>query len=116
MLEAFIQIFLNVNLSLNQTLLKFLLYVKLYGYLRLIRKDSTTDMHYLPLYVKEGLPVAWELSLKNHTHVKKVGHTLELFWHLLMNLKKIIKKLLQWTNKKCRSFNTHLFFIRNLFI
>ena len=116
MLEAFIQIFLNVNLSLNQTLLKFLLYVKLYSYLRLIRKDSITHMHCLALYVKEGLPFSWELSLKNHTHVKKVGHTLELVWYLLMNLKKAIKKLLQWTNKKCRSFNKHLFFIKNLFI
>ena len=30
------------------------------GYLRLIRKDSITHMHGLPVYVKEGLQFAWE--------------------------------------------------------
>ena len=34
-------------------------------YLRLIRKDSSTHMYYLAVYVKEGLPFAWELSLEN---------------------------------------------------
>ena len=32
-------------------------------YLSLIRKDSVTNMHGLPVYVKEGLPFAWDLSL-----------------------------------------------------
>ena len=35
------------------------------GYLPLIRKDSSTRMHGLPVYVKEGLPFARELSLEN---------------------------------------------------
>ena len=35
------------------------------GYLPLIRKDSSTHMHGLAVYVKEGLPFARDLSLKN---------------------------------------------------
>ena len=35
------------------------------GYLPLIWKDSSTDMHDLAVYVKEGLPFAWDLSLEN---------------------------------------------------
>ena len=35
------------------------------GYLPLIQKDSSTHMHGLPVYVKEGLPFAWDLSLEN---------------------------------------------------
>ena len=34
-------------------------------YLPLIRKASTTDMHGLAVYVKEGLPFARDLSLEN---------------------------------------------------
>ena len=34
-------------------------------YLPLIRKDSSTDMHGLAVYVKEGLPFARDLSLEN---------------------------------------------------
>ena len=34
-------------------------------YLPLIRKDSVTHMHRLAVYVKEGLPFAWDLSLEN---------------------------------------------------
>ena len=30
------------------------------GYLPLTRKDSSTHMHGLPVYVKEGLPFAWD--------------------------------------------------------
>ena len=45
-----------MNLSLNQTLLT--------GYLPLIRKDSSTHMHGLVVYVKEGLPFARDLSLE----------------------------------------------------
>ena len=33
------------------------------GYLPLIQKDSSTHMHGLAVYVKEGLPFAWDLSL-----------------------------------------------------
>ena len=35
------------------------------GYLPLIQKDSSTHMRGLPVYVKEGLPFAWDLSLEN---------------------------------------------------
>ena len=35
------------------------------GYLPLIRKDSSTHMHGLAVYVKEGLPFVWDLSLEN---------------------------------------------------
>ena len=35
------------------------------GYLLLIRKDSSTHMHGLAVYVKEGLPFARDLSLEN---------------------------------------------------
>ena len=35
------------------------------GYLPLIRKDSSTHMHGLTVYVKEGLPFAQDISLEN---------------------------------------------------
>ena len=35
------------------------------GYLLLIQKDSSTHMHGLRVYVKEGLPFAWDLFLEN---------------------------------------------------
>ena len=35
------------------------------GYIPLIQKDSITHMHGLAVYVKEGLPFAWDLSLEN---------------------------------------------------
>ena len=35
------------------------------GYLPLIRKDSSTHIHGLAVYVKEGLPFARDLSLEN---------------------------------------------------
>ena len=35
------------------------------GYLPLIQKDSSIHMHGLPVYVKEGLPFALDLSLEN---------------------------------------------------
>ena len=34
-------------------------------YLRLILKNSTPDIQNLAFYVKQGLPIAWELSLEN---------------------------------------------------
>ena len=36
-----------------------------WGYLPLIRKDSSTYMHSLAVYVKEVLPFSWDLSLEN---------------------------------------------------
>ena len=35
------------------------------GYLPLIQKDCSTHMHFLAVYVKEGLLFAWDLSLEN---------------------------------------------------
>ena len=35
------------------------------GYLPLTRKDSSTHVHGLAVYVKEGLPFARDLSLEN---------------------------------------------------
>ena len=35
------------------------------GYLPLIWKDSSTHMHGLAVYVKEGLPFTWDISLEN---------------------------------------------------
>ena len=48
-------------------------------------------------------------SIKFFTHVKKVGHTPEFVWHLLMNLKNnyLLKKLLKWANKKCEHLNIY---------
>ena len=37
------------------------------GYLPLIRKDSSTHMHGLAVYVKEGLPFARDVSLESST-------------------------------------------------
>ena len=35
------------------------------GYLPLIQKDSSTHIHCLAVYVKEGLPFAQDLSIEN---------------------------------------------------
>ena len=35
------------------------------GFLPLIRKDSSTHVHGVAFYVKEGLPLARDLSLEN---------------------------------------------------
>ena len=35
------------------------------GYFPLIWKDSSSRMHGLAVYVKEGLPFAWDFSLEN---------------------------------------------------
>ena len=40
-------------------------YFSVRDFLPLIRKDSITHMHGLAVYVKEGLPFAWDLSLEN---------------------------------------------------
>ena len=38
------------------------------GYFPLFQKDSSTHMHGLKVYVKEGLPFAWDLSLENSSN------------------------------------------------
>ena len=76
---AFIQMLMNVNLSLNQSLLTFRLCetetnfdesidsgnFSVKGCLPSIQKDSITYMHSLAVYVKEGLPFASDVSLEN---------------------------------------------------
>ena len=37
------------------------------GYFSLIQKDSVTHVHGVAVYVKQGLPFAWGLSLENST-------------------------------------------------
>ena len=68
---------LIANLSLNKTHLTFLLCetnlddsinsdnFSVRGYLPLIQKDFSTHIHGLVVYVKEGLPFVWHLSLEN---------------------------------------------------
>ena len=78
--ETFVRILLIANLSLNQTLLTFLLCVRqtwmtqlilvisLWEVIPLIRKHSSTHMHGLAVYVKEGLyfgTSSRDLSLEN---------------------------------------------------
>ena len=44
---------------------KLILEISLWVYLTLIRKDSSTHMHGLTVYVREGLPFAQDLSVEN---------------------------------------------------
>ena len=46
------------------------------GYLPLIRKDSRTHTQCLAVYIKEGFPSAWELSLENSADSHLCGFTL----------------------------------------
>ena len=77
-----------MNLSLNQTLLTFLLCeanlddsidsgnFSVRGYLPLIRKDSSTHMHGFTVYVKVGLPFARDVSLEKCVDLYSNGVTL----------------------------------------
>ena len=63
---------LTVNLSLNQTLLTFLLSVRQTWWLNSFWQflceglsSFNPKRSYLAVYVKEGLPFAWDLSLEN---------------------------------------------------
>ena len=65
---VFVQILLIVKLSLNQTLLDESIdsgNFSMRGYHPLIEKDSSTHMHGLTVYVKEGLSFARDLPLEN---------------------------------------------------
>ena len=75
---AFIQILLNVNLSVESNSSDILTLretnlddsidsdnFSVTCYLPLIWKDSITHMHGLAVYVKEGFPFAYDLSLQN---------------------------------------------------
>ena len=57
-----------------------ILAISLRGYLPLIRKDSSTHMHGLAVYVKEGLPFAWDLSLESS------ADSYLCFWLALLHL------------------------------
>ena len=74
-IEAFVWILLIVNCQSNSPDILVLCETNLddsidsgnfslRGYLPLIWKDSSTHMHGLAVYVKEGLPFAWDLSRK----------------------------------------------------
>ena len=80
MFEGFVQIWLIVNLSFNQTFPDSLALCEtnldysidsgnfsVRGYLPLIWKDTSTHMHGHTVYMKEGLFFAWDLSLQNST-------------------------------------------------
>ena len=61
------------------------------GYLPLIRKDSSTHMHGLAVYVKEGLPFAQHLSLENSADSclcfwLALLHTVSYFFFLYQSL------------------------------
>ena len=43
--------------------------------LEVIRKDSSIHMHGLVVYVKKGLPFAWDLSLENFCRFSNSGFT-----------------------------------------
>ena len=48
------------------------------------------------------------VKYENHTHVKKMGHTLELLFGIYWwTWKTTIKKMLKWTNKNCKNFNIY---------
>ena len=68
------------------------------GYLPLIRKDSSTHMHGLAVYVKEGLPFTRDLSLENSLTFLlgslTVTLTVLLFWIYLFLLTLVF--VLQW--------------------
>ena len=63
--------FLSLNESICQTRKNVFFctskrsFISLFIYLPLIQKDSSTHIHGLAVYVKEGLPFAWDLFLKN---------------------------------------------------
>ena len=66
-----------------------ILAISLWGYLPLIWKDASTQIHGPAVYVKEGLPLVWDLSLENFTDsylcfwgalLHSVSYFLFLYW------------------------------------
>ena len=88
MFEALVWILLIVNHSLNQALLTFWQFLceRLSS---LIRKDSSTHMYGLAIYVKEGLPFARNLYLENSAN-SYLCFWLALLIVLLLSLLSII--------------------------
>ena len=68
------------------------------GYLPLIRKDSGTHMHGLAVYVKEGLPFAWDLSLEKWLYFTQCLTSFSYIDHLLRHYTRflILVLLLLW--------------------
>ena len=67
--ESFLELNSCEILALCETNLDLsILTIFLRGYFLLIRKDSSTHMHGLAVYVKEGLLFAWDLYLENSAH------------------------------------------------
>ena len=62
--EAVIRILLIVDLSLMDDSIGSGNF-SVRGYLPIIQKDSSSHMHVLAVYVREGLPFAWDLSLEH---------------------------------------------------
>ena len=114
---------------MNQTLLTFLLYVKqtwmtqlivnfsVRGYLPLIRKDSVTHMHVLAVYVKEGLPFAWYLSLENSYLCFQLAllHSLSYFFFLYRFTSSLLCMVFESISSNMRfSQSTHLLMCSSL--
>ena len=54
------------------------------GYLPLIRKVSSTHLHGLAAYVKEGLPFAWDLSVENSAKFLALLHSVSYFFFFFL--------------------------------
>ena len=61
--KVFVQILLNVNLSLDDSIDSGNFSVK--AYVLLTPKDSSTHIQVLAVYMKDRLSFAWDLSLEN---------------------------------------------------
>ena len=76
------------------------------GYLPLIRKDSTTHMHGLAFYVKEGLPFARDVSLENSADSYlscrlALLHPVPYFFLLYRSFKKTLCGPFLWMGFNC---------------
>ena len=63
-------------------------------------------MQYFEAYLKQICWFIFQTIFKNHTHVKRVGHTSRIYvWHLLMNLKSnyLLKKTYSGPIKNLRN-------------
>ena len=92
------------------------------GYLVLIRKDSSTHIHGLAVYVKKGLPFAQDLSLANSadsyscfllvcftqclTSFFSIDHLLHLYARFLILHYLTQMRVSQSTHLLCLSLNT----------
>ena len=86
------------------------------GYLPLIRKDSSTHMHGLAVYVKEGLLFAQDLSLENsadsylyfqHTYVNASSSLYMVFDSISSNIDEVLSINPSANAFVFRNFNVH---------